>query len=169
MGKTIVIDPGLGEWYGKAPFTHTVPAPLSQLSSLFPDLDLCMPECQASAIPNSYGETIPELYTRCSIALEKLIADCDAAGIEVAAICSHAASIIAMCRVLTGELPEKEDIRDFKTWTAGVTALKRRKTGKGAQDLDGEPWKRRLCICGGWECVENSNTSHLSGGEERGW
>ena len=170
MGKAIFIDPGFGEWYGKALFTHTIPAPLPQLSPLFPDLDLCMPESGASVIPNIHGETLSELYTRCSLALERLIADCDAAGVEVVAICSHAASIIAMCRVLTGQIPEKEDFRDFDTWTAGVTGLERRK-GKDARVkvMNGETWKRRLRTFGGWECIENSDTSHLSGGEERGW
>lgn len=93
-------------------------------------------------------------------------------------ICTHAASLIAVGRALTGRMPEDICEEDFKTYTCGISKFKRRvipwswqrlkqvKAGEGIPKID---WEHRRGVAGGWDCVSNGDCSHLDGGEERGW
>ena len=77
-------------------------------------------------IPSSAGESIPALHDRCAYALRYIISNAD---IEDAAssggheketsilICTHAASMIAIGRTLTGRMPDDACVEDFKTFT----------------------------------------------------
>ena len=92
-------------------------------------------------------------------------------------ICTHAASMIAIGRVLTGLVPDDPAVDDFKTYTAGISTFKRRsrhnqgqqlpqlEVGKAIPELD---WKGQG-VAGGWDLIVDSDTSHLSEGPQRGW
>jgi transcription factor C subunit 7 len=75
---------------------------------------------------------------------------------KVLLICTHAATMIAIGRVLTGNLPDDLDEDDFQCYTASLSRFER----KGTEE------KKAI---GGWDCVLNSETGYLSGGAERGW
>jgi transcription factor C subunit 7 len=110
-------------------------------------------------IPASKGEMILELHERVRRALDHIITtlDNDPDQPKTLLICSHAATIIAAGRVLTGQMPQDPDEDDFKCFTAGLSKFVRRSK---------DPEKG---VAGNWECKLNSDTSYLSGGAERGW
>ena len=68
---------------------------------------------------------------------------------------------------------------DFKTFTCGISKFQRRKGAplndqKNAHsEIDGpvpqNEWRHGRGVAGGWDCVRNSDCTHLDGGEERGW
>lgn len=135
------------------------------------------PSCR----PPATGESVAQLYTRLAFALSHVIADADLASgdEEVAiAICTHAAPLIIIGRVLTGSMPTNIDEQDFKTYTAGLTRFDRRSSepldtterdmrrGKELPDVERTGNKD---VMGAWDCVLNCDCTHLEGGEERGW
>jgi transcription factor C subunit 7 len=96
--------------------------------------------------------------------------------------------MIAIGRVLTGNMPEDETVEDFKCFTASLSKFVRRSTndsggGDGeafaavrgtwnpdkAEDVPDVKWRGGVGVGGGWECEVNGDCSFLSGGEERGW
>lgn len=230
-------ETGIGEWYGSAPFEHPVPASLATLESHFPSL--LDHDYQPAVVPTRMGESVDELHDRLAVTLERLIAECDRDGIRAVLLCSHAAPIIALGRVLTGNMPENIEVEDFRAFTCGLSVFRRRKgaassgangshsvtkpasvswstpraqtvadpntssaekntsnttrssgsgtakqTSKaGTDDLQdaksGDPrqqglqapvnWRGGRGVGGGWNCELNSDCSHLSQGEERGW
>jgi transcription factor C subunit 7 len=109
--------------------------------------------------PAANGETIVELHERVNAALRRLVAelDDDPGQPRTVLICTHAATMIAVGRVLTGRMPDDPNEDDFQCYTAGVSKFVRRnmEPGKG--------------VVGNWDCELNSETSFLSGGAERGW
>jgi transcription factor C subunit 7 len=174
-------ETGLGEWYGSANFDHPVPAPLGKLAELFPGLlEL---DYRPAVTPNRKGESIEELHERVAAALEALIAECDRDGVRAVLLCSHAAVIIALGRVLTGHMPDSYDVEDFKCFTCGLSAYRRRQreSGSGSASADGtnvahghrdgpaRDWRDGRGVSGGWDCELNSDCRHLRLGEERGW
>lgn len=102
---------------------------------------------------------IVELHERVRRALEHIITtlDSDPEQPRTVLICSHAATIIATGRVLTGQMPDDPDEDDFQCFTAGLSKFIRR-------DFDFSKG-----VAGNWNCALNSETSFLSGGAERGW
>ena len=145
----------LGEWYGKAPFSHPTPASTSTLATTFPWIDGSF---EPTIVPNSSGESIPKLYSRVAHALRTIISaedKIDDSGEERAVIiCTHAASMIAMGRALTGRIPADVSEQDFSTYTAGITTFKRRKQAKALEKSqtyveEGE-WQKGG-VCGGWD------------------
>lgn len=166
------------EFFGRASFPHPVPAQPPLLASLFPMLDT---DYAPSCYPPTHGESLPQLYARLAYALSYVIADADAAsGDEEIAIqiCTHAASLIAIGRVLTGSMPASVDEQDFKTFTAGITRFERRTIGtencerrnlQVGEEIPGVDWTEGKGVMGGWDCAVNCDCSHLKGGEERGW
>ncbi|KAL8793130.1 MAG: hypothetical protein Q9195_004242 [Heterodermia aff. obscurata] len=171
-------DNGIGEWFGQAPFPHPGPATASLLNTLFPSLET---NYTPSCYPPATGEPLPQLYARIAFALSYIIADADSASgdPEVAlVICTHAAPLIIIGRVLTGNLPSNVGEQDFRAFTAGLSRFERRqiptryikKSGFHVQD---EPpnidWEAGNGLSGGWDCVVNCDCTHLKGGEERGW
>jgi Fructose-2,6-bisphosphatase len=179
-------ETGLGEWYGSADFEHPVPASLDKLEPLFPDL---LDMSYVSAVtPNRMGEEINELHDRVAVAVKEVIAQCDRDGIRSVLLCTHAAVVIALGRVLTGLMPDDFDEEDFRCFTCGLSRYRRRSapitesrgTGSEQQDkavdsADHEScsrvpdWRGGKGVAGGWDCELNSDCSHLSAGEERGW
>jgi transcription factor C subunit 7 len=110
-------------------------------------------------MPSSRGEMIVELHERVRNALDHIVTtlDNDPDQPKTVLICSHAATIIAAGRVLTGEMPDDPDTDDFQCFTAGLSKFVRR----SADPAQG--------VAGNWDCELNSDTSFLSGGPERGW
>jgi transcription factor C subunit 7 len=172
--------PRKSEFYGNAHFAHPSPAPLSELAEdHFPDL---LDQSYApTLVPDVYGETILNLHDRLAYVIHRVITECDAQpdGPKTLLICTHAACMIAMGRILTGKMPNDPATDDFQCYTASLSVYKRRQnvrepTVVGTWDMT-QPrevpkvqW-RDIGVSGGWECLVNSDCSYLSGGEERGW
>ncbi|PNY23194.1 Transcription factor tau 55 kDa subunit, partial [Tolypocladium capitatum] len=161
---------GIQEWFGSAPFDHPQPATTDVLKSLFPAVD----EGYVSAVtPSRRGETLAQLQERVAVALRAIIARCDADGTRAVVLCSHAAIIIMLGRILTGHMPETIDAEDFRAFTCGLSVYRRkcRAEGKGG-DGRGSPSafsvETDAILLGGWHCEHNSDCSFLTGGEERG-
>lgn len=138
-------------------------------------------------MPSLFGQSVLQLHDRCAYALAYIISNADAEdaasfrghGIETAIlICTHAASMIAIGRNLTGNMPRDVCEDDFKTYTCGISkfvrkeitldegAVVRWETGTETPKVD---WQGAKGVAGGWECVANGDCGHLPGGEERGW
>ena len=196
------------EWFGPTTFFDHPPHPTpSTMRAHFPSLIPQNPEEHYTPLlhPSRRGETILELHNRVATALEGIIADLDA---EIAAleadippekrtsksvlICSHAAPLIAMGRVLTGNMPEDSSDEDFFVFVAGLSTFRRRgsqgSTEYAADSSEDERALRVLAegtklvrarnvpgwmggrgVGGGWDCVSNGDCSFLSNGAERGW
>lgn len=133
---TIRPESGIAEWYGAADFEHPSPASPEMLKTMFPRLD---EHYSAAAVPATKGETIQELYERLARSLGAIVDQCDAEGLRAVVLCSHAAPIIAMGRVLTGIVPDSVETEDFQAFTCGLSVFRRRdvptasrsSTGKG--------------------------------------
>ena len=144
------------EWFGRAPFPSPKPAPLDVLRSMFPAARWIS---QRSAEPAANGETMVGLHNRCSQAISTII---DAANAErtdphqpeALLLCTHAAIVIALGRVLTGRLRQDQWVAgDFDAFTCGVSKFVQKPSERGVA----------------WECEVNSGVEHLSGGGERNW
>lgn len=120
--NSIRAEHGVSEWFGSAPFKHPSPAPISVLKGMFPSLD---EKYEPLVKPEPKGESLLELYSRVSRALKAVIKQCDEEGVKSIVICSHAAAIVAMGRVLTGKIPEDPEVDDFKAFTCGLTTYRR--------------------------------------------
>lgn len=118
--------------------------------------------------------------------LDAIIRRCDESGARAVLLCSHAATIIAIGRVLTGCMPDDVEVQDFPVFTCGLSTFRRRNAdassaaarGPAAAALRGSSdvarpkaldWKNGRGVGGGWRCEVNSDCSFLSAGEERGW
>lgn len=185
------------EFFGTARFTHPIPASVSQLSTHFPNLSCTH---KPNIFPSPNGETIPALHDRYAYALHRIIASLDreggregGAGPKAALLCTHAAGMICIGRVLTGRMPEKEEEEDFKCGTCSLSVFQRRikstnegqkqeevekeEEGEIVEDWDeNQPdhiprvaWRDGKGVAGGWECVLNGSCEHLRNGEERAW
>jgi len=95
-------------------------------------------------------------------------------------ICTHAATLIAAGRVLTGRMPDDTSEEDFWPFTCGVSVFVRkgkRKAGEeGVKEWDGVEgvipevkWKEGRGLGGGWECTVHGDCSFLKDGAERVW
>ncbi|KAI1976491.1 hypothetical protein LOZ53_003500 [Ophidiomyces ophidiicola] len=202
LDLTVRLENGLGEWFGSSSFfTHPSPSTPEILETHFPTI-LLPPSTatsrpggryKAHIIPSPNGENIAGLHDRIAATLSHIISTVDR---ELAThaksypndpwnnqshailICSHAAPLIAMGRVLTGNMPEDSSEQDFKPFTASLSTFVRRELATGAR-IDSKPsaadtketrqWKNGKGVGGGWNCVRNGDCSFLSAGEERGW
>ena len=155
------------EWYGLAPFNHPSPAPPSLLKTLFPS---CLDEPYESIfIPPPAGETVTQLHDRVAHTLNRVISVLDTELREqdtALLICTHAATLIAIGRVLTGLMPEDDNEEDFLAPTAGLSTFLRKEIAKAENLSD---WSKGQGVSGGWICKLNGDCSHLSGGYERAW
>ncbi|KAF1966197.1 phosphoglycerate mutase family protein [Bimuria novae-zelandiae CBS 107.79] len=155
-GGKVRIDRGLGEFFGRADFEHPTPPDLEILNRHFQDLDQ---DYVSVHIPTANGEWLKELHERVTKALAKIITDLDndPEQPKTVLICTHAATMIAAGRALTGKMPVDLNEDDFQCYTASLSKYVRR---------SGEPTQG---VVGNWGCAINSETSYLSGGAERGW
>ncbi|KAL8950350.1 MAG: hypothetical protein Q9222_003602 [Ikaeria aurantiellina] len=130
-----------------------------------------------SMTPPPNGESILQLHDRVAFALNHIIdiVDTESGEREIAIlICTHAATLIAIGRVLTGDMPADTDKEDFFAPTAGITKFVRkplppRSTQLETRDERGADWRDSKGVAGGWTCVLNGNCDHLKGGAERSW
>ena len=160
-------DTGFAEWYGSAPFEHPTHAAFEKLSSLFPTISLHAGSSKVS--PSRYGESLEALHNRVAAATDALIKHADEEGHRTAMVCTHAAVVIAMGRVLTGLMPDDESKEDFRAFTCGLSLFRRKSQyGRKSEANSSIDWLR-LGVGGGWLCEQNSDCSFLSEGEERGW
>ncbi|KAI9809793.1 MAG: hypothetical protein M1825_000226 [Sarcosagium campestre] len=163
------IENGIGEWYGAAPFAHPSPAPPSLLHSLFSFTDKSyIPLTQVSA----HGETIPQLYERVETTLQRIVDTLDQEPDQPRSllICSHAATVIAAARILTGRIPDDPGELDFQPFTCGMFVFKRDEQPESEPESgDKEKQSAAVGVLGGWECTVKEDCSFLDGGAERSW
>ncbi|KAL7937657.1 histidine phosphatase superfamily [Trichoderma chlorosporum] len=161
---------GICEWFGSAPFEHPGPASPSVLKSLFPTFDESYVSAQH---PPKRGETLAQLQSRLTATMQSIIDRCDAEDRRAVVLCTHAAVVIMLGRILTGDFPEAVEVDDFRAFTCGLSVYRRRLNHpdeglRGKGDLpDREP--NSSAVVGGWSCEANSDCSFLTDGEERGW
>lgn len=186
------LEAGLGEFYGLARFDHPSPAAYNVLAQHFPK-DLA-PEQNPIIVPSTKGESIPQLHDRIAYCLNELIKrlDADPSGPRTLLICTHAASMIAIGRALTGVMPEDEGEEDFKCFTCSFSKFVRKPApttngshSNGTTDpliatahqwdptnpdlVPDINWRNGRGVQGGWTCEINGDCSFLENGEERGW
>ncbi|KAG9773958.1 hypothetical protein KCU88_g5636, partial [Aureobasidium melanogenum] len=166
---------GIGEWFGRAWFVQPKPAEPSRLrKEFFPWLD---DEYVSRVVPPEHGERIVPLHDRVARALAHIVQDVDeeyhrsGRGDEEVTLllCGHAAQIIASGRALTGQVPDDLDEDDFKCFTCGISKFTRRQVPGTGEPYYDDDWRNSGGVAGGWDCILNSDCSHLSQGEERGW
>jgi transcription factor C subunit 7 len=179
----VIVDNAFEEWYGQTGDHRQHPRP-AQFHALrdkhFPQMGL--KECDEGIIIKSsrFGESIAGLHDRVAYGLYRVIERAEKRGETSIIICTHAAAMIAMGRVLTGEMPEDADVEDFHCYTASLSQYNRRPTATGlATQVDvWDPEKeseipnvgwRGNGVQGGWDSILNGDCSFLEGGEERGW
>lgn len=175
----IVVEPGVGEFFGKARFDHPSPAPITELSDLFPRLHA---HDTPTIIPSTNGESVAQLHDRVAYCLNELVkrADADPHGPKTILICTHAAVMITIGRILTGQMPADENTDDFQCYTCSFSRFARREPHSKAaevkpwkttdpEDIPDVRWRHGHGIAGGWDCEVNGDCSFLEGGAERGW
>ncbi|KAL4880979.1 histidine phosphatase superfamily [Aspergillus karnatakaensis] len=204
------IENGLGEWFGSTTFFHhPTPPTLDSLlqTKTTPTTTTPFTLNRSRRNPILYtstrGESIPQLHNRLATTLSALIAEVDAEidklesslpaeqrSSKAILICSHAAPLIALGRVLTGHMPEDSGEEDFYVYTAGLSTFRRRSGASGVIGREGKKaekalapgtkitnragivipeWEGARGVGGGWDCVLNGDCSFLSSGAERGW
>ncbi|KAF5677892.1 transcription initiation factor [Fusarium heterosporum] len=165
---TICPEHGIGEFFGAAPFDHPIPASPDRLKELFPAYD---DTCVSVITPSRKGETIKDLYVRVAAAMQGIIDRCDAEGKRAVVLCTHAAVVIALGRVLTGRIPDAVEEEDFHAFTCGLSRYRRRGTRRSsvANPNESQASVSERSSVGEWQCELDSDCSFLSSGEERGW
>ncbi|KAG5941384.1 hypothetical protein E4U60_007919 [Claviceps pazoutovae] len=120
--NSMLPEHGIREWFGSAPFDHPEPAAPTILKSMFPSYD----QGYVSVVtPSKRGETLEQLQDRIAKALRGIVEQCDADGSRAVVLCTHAAVIIMIGRILTGQFPVKVDSDDFKAYTCGLSVYAR--------------------------------------------
>lgn len=159
------------EWHGANREDDPKPATPDVLKQFVPAVDI---NYQPIWTPSPSGETIEELHTRSAYVLAKMVKniDEDPNGPTAALICTHAATFVAICRVLTGTRPSSLSEPDFIPWTTCITRFERR--GHAPVEVPPEPgtaetppWSAG--VGGDWDCSLNGYCGFLTDGEERGW
>lgn len=196
VAASIRLEHGIREWFGSAPFSHPQPADTTVLKSLFPAID---EDYVPIVVPSPRGETLAQLQERVALALRGIVEQCDAQGVRSALLCTHAAVVIVLGRILTGHVPDSIDAEDFCAYTCGLSVFHRGEGGRSEASLPADSsgrssqhvlpncWPtestshvipsvltKRLAdltagLIGGWRCELDSDCSFLSGGQERGW
>ncbi|CAK7218436.1 C6 zinc cluster transcription factor-like protein [Sporothrix eucalyptigena] len=175
-------EPGLVDWFGPAPSNHPAPLSAAELQSqFFPWIDPSYEPSGLGPAQQSQGESMAQLHARLAAVIDGIVRQCDAEGVRSVLLCTHAAPIIALGRVLTGAVPANVGAPDFGVFTCGLSVFRRRWDAKVTPTATAVPWDDPLQtlakvswtngrgIQGGWDCTVNCDCSFLSGGEERGW
>ncbi|KAI0841796.1 phosphoglycerate mutase-like protein [Hypoxylon sp. FL0890] len=128
LPSRIRVDLGLSEWYGLAHFEHPTSAPLDELQSFFPEIDA---EYASSLAPSRHGESLSQLHDRVANVIESIVRRSDQEGHRAILVCTHAAVVIALGRVLTGQAE-----RDFGAFTCGLSKYRRRRPSSVQNRID---------------------------------
>ena len=181
-GGKVRCENGLGEWYGLARFEHPSPASLDRLHTHFPNL--LDPVYKVVCVPSANGESLTALHDRVAYAMHRVIEQADKEGIKTLLICTHAATMICIGRVLSGRMPEDPNEEDFRCFTCSFSSYARKSSsGTNEQTAPTVPmwqsahpdkiptieWRGGSGVAGGWSCTANGVCDFLEGGEERGW
>lgn len=116
---------GLCEWFGAAPFEHPQPAEPELLKDLIPAYDETYVTKYRPAIK---GETYEGLQQRVADGMAAIIRQCDAEGKKTVVVCTHAAVVIVLGRILTGKIPQDIETDDFQAFTCGLSVYQRDRT-----------------------------------------
>ncbi|KAL4402084.1 hypothetical protein ACI68E_001736 [Malassezia pachydermatis] len=145
------VEPGLAEWFAPAfpqdTGVHPSPRTGEHVVDEFPTISLAWTPL---LYPDPHGETIPALHERMREVMRRIEKRCAAWGIERVLLVSHAASIIALGRMIQ-TIASYEDVREMpiRAGTASVSKYTRA----------GNVWHQEY----------NGATSFLLHGEERAW
>lgn len=136
--------------------------------------------------PSTNGESLDAIHARHAYALQQMIENLDQDPSQPRAIllCTHAASMICIGRVLTGRMPEDVGEEDFRCGTCALSIFHRRSQGDAGarsisdaikwnptdpESIPAVDWQCGRGVAGGWDCHANGDCSFLEGGEERTW
>lgn len=156
-------EAGLGEWYGSAPFEHPTSASPEVLQGLFPAFDAAY---RPAVAPPRWGESVEELHDRVAQAVNSIIEQCDRQGLRAVLLCTHAAVVIALGRVLTGHMPHSVEVEDFGAFTCGLSVYRRRPKSLSEACLapkDGSPEQKNHSPAGDIEDFAASRRDTPSG------
>ncbi|WVO16809.1 hypothetical protein L204_104495 [Cryptococcus depauperatus] len=172
--KGIHLEHGLGEWYSpvrSGTGLHPRPAQPIKLIPLFPSGSI-NPSYTSTVYPSRKGETLKSLHERAEIFVDAFISRVEGEWPEVkcVVIFSHAASLIAIGRALTGN-------RDLEVLAGCATTslYKRKLLGSKFQfDYPSPPSSALLdslppCGTGQWAMVYSGRHDYLPSGFERDW
>jgi transcription factor C subunit 7 len=155
-GGKIRVEYGLGEFMGMSKFLHPTPPDLNTLKLHFENLD---EEYESKHRPYHHGEFIQDLHRRVEVTIKDIIESLDKEPGEpkTLLICTHAAVMIALGRVLTGKnaKPDDSDEEDFNCYVASLSTFKRRLDTPGS--------------VGSWDCKVDADTSFLKSGPQLNW
>jgi transcription factor C subunit 7 len=179
----VIVDNAFEEWYGETGDhrEHPRAAPFASLrDEHFPQMGLKQDEQGIIIKSSRFGESITALHDRIAYGLHRVIERAEKRGERSIIICTHAAAMIAMGRVLTGIMPKDVDVEDFHCYTASLSQYNRRSNGTGSSKAVDmwDPEKESVIpdvnwrgngVHGGWDSILNGDCSFLKGGEERGW
>lgn len=149
LALELVAEPGLAEWFPTAaPQTgiHPSPARAAYMKEFVPELSLSW---KPLLYPNAEGESISQLHARARQILSLIQERCEQLNITRVLLCSHAATIIAMGRVLLDDDADGERTKFIGAGTASLSKYTRQ----------GQAWRQEL----------NGDASFLPGGVEREW
>lgn len=100
---------------------------------MFPALD----ESYVSGrYPSKTGETLAQLQERVSAGVQSIIQQCDAENRRAVVLSTHAAVVIMLGRILTGNIPESVDTDDFRAFTCGLSVFRRRDLDSDEKDAN---------------------------------
>lgn len=146
----LVVEPGLAEWFPPVWPTdtgvHPSPPRAEQVQDYFPRVST---RWSPLMYPDPEGETIADVHHRMYACFERLNRRCEEWGIRRVLLVSHAASSIALGRMLLTAGQVEHAKHDIRAGTASVS--------KYAHEN------------GQWKQEYNGNTSFLPGGSEREW
>lgn len=149
----LVAEPGLAEWFPTAtPDTgvHPSPAPAAYMKQYVPELSLSW---SPLLYPDAKGESISQLHARARRVLDLIQQRCHHLGLSRVLLCSHAATIIAMGRVLLNDDADGKRTASIGAGTCSLSKYTRPKDDAHAQ------WTQEL----------NGDASFLPEGVEREW
>ncbi|KAN0065694.1 hypothetical protein ACQY0O_000824 [Thecaphora frezii] len=147
----LVAEPGLAEWFPPVPTdsgVHPAPARAATMRKFVPRLSLSW---EPLLYPDSLGEDIPQLHARARRVLSLIQQRCHQLGVERVLLCSHAATLIALGRVLLQDDAGGQRTKAINVGTATLSKYTRIGTSKR--------WQQQL----------NGDGSFLKHGSERNW
>ncbi|KAF2183743.1 hypothetical protein K469DRAFT_689869 [Zopfia rhizophila CBS 207.26] len=146
------VEYGFGEWFG--PYSPRERDPLDELQNDFDNLDA---NYQDVGPFQTAPETLEDLHMRVLYTLDPVIRDLDEDPTrpKTVLICTHAPTMIAMSRILTGKVPKSTDKRDFRVPMCGVSKFSRKPDSTE--------------VVGGWEIKLHGYTGFLYDGERELW
>ena len=144
-----------------------IPSTTADLQAVFP---ACSKEYKSICEPVLEGETVEQLHSRLARVLTKILTASpqDQEGKpEAILLCSHAANVVAIGRILTGKASSKVSKQDPAAFTCGVSKYVKKveedsNSIKGLSEEDNK-------VLGIWEIQVDCDCHFLKDGEERGW